>query len=587
MLERSSSPGIRKLESSIDDNSQLGGNVTAIDIPTPDPRTFDDDSRPFAEAVSSHYAIKKMIGRGGMGVVYLARDRRLDRLVAIKTLPPHLAGDPSLRERFLRETRAAGAMSHPNIVPVHGADEIDGHVFFVMGFVDGESLATHVGARGTIDAATVRGWLRDVAQALSHAHRRGLVHRDIKAENILIERSTGRALVTDFGIARLAEAGPLTATGQLLGTVYYVSPEQVEGGVVDSRSDLYSLGVVGFLALTGRFPFEGDLASAVLVAHVTRPAPPVRSLSSNVPESLAKVIDRCLVKNPAERFASAEDLLAALDHELDDDRRSSDRARLISDTEARGVWKRAADLQSVTGFRTRPESIVRTRSTGFSIGDVRSAASEAGIDEKYVERALAERGLVGEQRVAVRSLPRSATRRSLWAGVPLDIVVDTEADAPTDSRQFDTLVNTLRESTTTLGDTTLKKSNELTWTGGWFGHRLEANVASSDGRTQIRLTQSVRRAALATLAASLATGAGAGIAVGAALDLLMTLPAPVWSVQLDRGDIGTIAAVSGVAIAIVCFRAGRSLIKRMREYNAARLRTLGHLLAARAGDGEE
>src|SRR3954471_10693944 len=220
--------------------------MTVLEISTPDPRAFDDSSRPFVEAVASRYAVKRLIGRGGMGMVYLARDRRLERLVAIKTLPPQLAGDESVKQRFLREIRTAGAMSHPNVVPIHGADEIDGHVFFVMGFVDGESLATMIRGLGRIEPVDTARILRDVAAALAHAHARGIIHRDIKAENILVERATGKAMVTDFGIARLAEAGPLTATGQLLGTVYYVSPEQVSGGAVDARSDVYSLGVVGF-----------------------------------------------------------------------------------------------------------------------------------------------------------------------------------------------------------------------------------------------------------------------------------------------------------------------------------------------------
>src|SRR2546430_13192635 len=159
--------------------------MTVLAMPTPEPRTFDETSSPFAEAVSALYAIKKLIGRGGMGIVYLARDRRLDRLVAIKTLPPPLAKDESVRQRFLRETRTAGAMSHPNIVPIHGADEIDGHVFFVMGYVDGDSLAAHIRALGRLQPRDVARYLRDVASALSHAHGRGIIHRDIKAENIL------------------------------------------------------------------------------------------------------------------------------------------------------------------------------------------------------------------------------------------------------------------------------------------------------------------------------------------------------------------------------------------------------------------
>src|SRR5688572_31855659 len=143
--------------------------MTALEFPTPDPRSLDESIRPFAEAVSGQYAIKRMIGRGGMGVVVLARDLRLDRLVAIKTLPAELSKDSSLRERFLRESRTAGAMSHPNIVPIHGADEVRGHVFFVMSFVDGESLAARVRSQGPQSAQVVARYLRDVAAALSHA----------------------------------------------------------------------------------------------------------------------------------------------------------------------------------------------------------------------------------------------------------------------------------------------------------------------------------------------------------------------------------------------------------------------------------
>ena len=212
--------------------------------------------------LSTQYVLERELGRGGMGVVFLARDLKLDRLVAIKALPLHLADDERVRERFLREARTAARLSHPNIVPIHRADEIDGRVFFVMGFVDGESLAQRVAARGALPSNEVVPLLHDVAAALHEAHRLGIVHRDIKAENILIDQRTGRAMVTDFGIARVAEAAPLTATGLLLGTVQYMSPEHVVGETVDARSDVYSLGVVAFHALTARFPFQSESASA-------------------------------------------------------------------------------------------------------------------------------------------------------------------------------------------------------------------------------------------------------------------------------------------------------------------------------------
>ncbi len=564
--------------------------MTVIEIPTPDPRTFDDTSRPFAEAVAAQYAVKKMIGRGGMGIVYLARDRRLDRLVAIKTLPPQLAADPAVRERFIRETRAAGGMSHPNIVPIHGADEIDGHVFFVMGYVDGESLATHVTARGRLDPRTVAELLRDVASALSHAHRRGIVHRDIKAENILIERATGRALVTDFGIARLAEAAPLTATGQLLGTVYYVSPEQVSGERVDQRSDLYSLGVVGYLALTGCFPFDAELASAVLVAHVTRPAPRMRDANPDVPEALAAVIDRCLTKDPAGRFATADELIAALDGAIRDDGRATAppaRKPKISDTEAQAVWQRAADLQALTGTLARPDlppqardaDKDRMRTSGFSLTEIRSAATQAGIGDSYVQRALAEHGLGAiRQPVSINPLPRSALRRSLWAGAPLDIVVDADVDADVDPRRFERLINALREGTDTVGVTTTK-SRELMWRGAWFGHRLEASVAPDGARTRIRLSQSIRRAAAATMSTVIAAGGAVGAAVGVVL-VGLHLHAPAWGFRIHRDDAIVLATMAGVCAGALL---GRVLVRRLRGYNSARLHTLTELLALRAG----
>jgi serine/threonine-protein kinase len=199
------------------------------------------DLAALADALAGQYAVEREIGRGGMGIVYLARDLKLDRLVAIKTLPPHLAGNADVRERFLREARTAAHLSHPSIVPIHRADEIAGQVFFVMGYVEGESLAQRIQTLGRPPFADTVAQLRDVALALGYAHARGVVHRDVKAENILIDRASGRAVVTDFGIARLAESKQLTATGQVLGTVHYMSPEQVTGETMDGRRDVYAL----------------------------------------------------------------------------------------------------------------------------------------------------------------------------------------------------------------------------------------------------------------------------------------------------------------------------------------------------------
>ncbi|MBK6306344.1 MAG: serine/threonine protein kinase [Gemmatimonadetes bacterium] len=199
------------------------------------------------DALAGRYAIDRELGRGGMGVVYLARDIALDRLVALKVLPSELARNPETRERFLREARTAAQLSHPNIVPVYHADAVGDLAFFAMGYVDGENLGERVRARGALPVAEAVRYLREAAWALAYAHARGVVHRDIKPENLLLDRATGRVMVTDFGIARdAARADGLTQTGHVLGTVHYMSPEQVAGEPLDGRSDLYALGVVGF-----------------------------------------------------------------------------------------------------------------------------------------------------------------------------------------------------------------------------------------------------------------------------------------------------------------------------------------------------
>src|SRR5438270_1221572 len=238
-------------------------------------------------ALSPDFTLEREIGRGGMGVVYRGLDVKLERPVAIKVLPESLADVSGVRERFLREARTAAKLAHQNIVPIYRADELHGVVFLVMAYVDGDSLAERLTKRGALPARELIPILCDVASALDHAHAHGVVHRDVKPENILLDRVSGRALVTDFGIARLAEAKPLTATGQVLGTVHYMSPEQISGEAVDGRSDLYSLGVVAFRALTGRLPFDNETASAVLVAHVVKAPPAVRVVAPNAPRALA------------------------------------------------------------------------------------------------------------------------------------------------------------------------------------------------------------------------------------------------------------------------------------------------------------
>lgn len=564
--------------------------MTVLEIPTPDPRTFDEASRPFAEAVASRYAIKRLIGRGGMGIVYLARDRRLDRLVAIKTLPPHLAADESVKQRFLREIRTAGAMSHPNIVPIHGADEIDGHVFFVMGFVDGDSLAATIRGVGKLDPTATARMLRDVTSALTHAHARGIIHRDIKAENILMERATGRAMVTDFGIARLAEAAPLTATGQLLGTVYYVSPEQVAGDRIDQRSDIYSLGVVGFFALTGTFPFDAELASAVLVAHVNKPAPPVQSIVPSVPPALAAIVDRCLAKQPDRRFESAERLLDALDAIAANGKHgSAAKPRLVSDTEAHAVWERAAALQAATGVQPREEVLPKvrdpladaSRTSGHAVQNIRDAGREAGISTRYMDRALVEHGLAPG---VARSLPQ---RCSWWASIPLEIVEQATLEGEVAPQRFDGLLNLMRDGTGELGSITAHR-RELGWQAKWFGSRLSVSVVPDEGRTSVRVVQHIRGLAAATVTSSIFGAAVVAPFIAVAAFQMMQMPTPRWIYDLGidlfvrRSQAAMFASWIGAAVILAGIPVGRLLNRLFRRQHERRVHLLSEALTAKA-----
>ncbi len=264
-------------------------------------------------ALAGEYSIVRELGRGGMGVVYLARDVQLDRDVAIKVLPRALAATTAARERFLREARLAAGLSHPHIVPIHRVGEADGCVFFVMSFVEGETLGERLRRRGPLLPAEATRVLREVAWALAYAHGRGIVHRDVKPDNILLESATGRALVTDFGIAQdgLVAADGADA-GRVMGTQHFMSPEQSVGEPVDGRSDIYALGVVGHLAASGRLPFDAAEVSALVVRQATEAPRSVMTLAPGLPPSLGAAIDRCLQREPLDRFADGEELAAAL-----------------------------------------------------------------------------------------------------------------------------------------------------------------------------------------------------------------------------------------------------------------------------------
>ncbi len=262
-------------------------------------------------AVLSGYRIDELIGRGGMGLVYRATHVTLDRIYALKVLAPALSEDSKFQERFKREMRIAASLHHPNVVGIHYAGEHDGILFFVMDLVTGTDLRHVLVKQGAREPARAVELLSQVASALDTAHSAGLVHRDVKPANILIERpdGEGQAYLTDFGLAKRPDtASDLTATGLVVGTVDYMAPEQITGSHVDACTDIYALGCVFFQMLTGKVPYERDNSVATLYAHVHEPPPPLDGPITDTHPAFASVIGKAMAKDPGDRYLSAGDL---------------------------------------------------------------------------------------------------------------------------------------------------------------------------------------------------------------------------------------------------------------------------------------
>src|SRR5258706_252061 len=271
------------------------------------------------QALGTSFTLEGEIGRGGMGVVYHARDERLKRKVAVKVLPPELAFREEIRIRFLREAETAARLSHPHIVPIHSVGEgPEGLVYFVMAYVDGESLGARLKRRGRLPPEEARRILMETADALCAGHPLGIIHRDVKPDNILLEGSRGRNDLTDFGIAKALTSttgpGTLTATGVAIGTPHYMSPEQAaRDREIDGPSDIYSLGVVGYQMLAGELPFSAPTVAGILLKQITEQAPNLQDRSPTCPDDLASCVMRSLEKEPEARWPTADALRRALE----------------------------------------------------------------------------------------------------------------------------------------------------------------------------------------------------------------------------------------------------------------------------------
>src|SRR5918993_1826016 len=258
--------------------------------------------------LDDRYDVVRPLGSGGMGEVYLARDRVLGRDVALKVLRKQFAGDEEFAERFKREAMSAASLSHPNIVQVYDRGKTEeGSSYIAMEYVPGGTLKERILREGPIEAADAAGIGAQVAEALGAAHDRGMVHRDIKPQNVLLT-ARGTAKVADFGIARAGSSATISRTGSVMGTAGYMSPEQALGKPATPKSDLYSLGVVLYEALTGELPYTADNPIAVSMKHVNQPVRSPREIDPTIPEGMDALVTRLMAKNPEDRYASADEL---------------------------------------------------------------------------------------------------------------------------------------------------------------------------------------------------------------------------------------------------------------------------------------
>jgi len=262
--------------------------------------------------IEGRYRIERLLGKGGMGAVFLAHDLALERDVAIKVLPPDVAQDDQIVRRFQQEAKTAAKLDHPNIIPIYRVESEGGLNYFVMKYVSGTSLEDLLDQKRPLPVPEIQRILWEAACALGHAHQRGVVHRDVKPANIMFDHD-GRAMLTDFGISKALQAATgFTATGMIIGTPHYMAPEQAKGQTVDGRADQYSLGVVGYRAVTGELPFAGDSVHTILYKHIFEEPPRAASRRADVPEPLSAAVSQAMSKDPDHRYPTMEAFATAV-----------------------------------------------------------------------------------------------------------------------------------------------------------------------------------------------------------------------------------------------------------------------------------
>jgi hypothetical protein len=371
-----------------------------------------------ARALGAKYEVRRLVGRGGFAEVYEVWDRDLDRRLACKVLHPEIAWTPGMLARFRQEARALARLHHPAILPIHFAGDGEGLVYYMMPFVAGESLADALRRHGPLSLAEALQIAQPVLEALAHAHAQGLVHRDIKPDNVMLEEQTGRALLLDFGVAKLlapeTTAGAAkTVTGFTVGTVQYMSPEQALGQpTLDGRSDLYAFGAMLFQMVTGSPPYDGDSSAEIVGKHLTDRVPVASERNAKIPLWLSDVIVRCLAKQPQDRFPTATAVLAAL--AAGD---GSERDPLVGAVTLEREVRRSGAAQPRSRRRRWWGSLAGAVAALLVAAWLAREAGYVGSAVGFVENALVEPVELLRNGTPVDTLPAGATRRLAWRGV--------------------------------------------------------------------------------------------------------------------------------------------------------------------------